>query len=133
MTVEDRLAWAYRVSALNLVLNLVIGVVIGMIVVFGVLGGMAGGMRGEVDVPGAVFFMAPVMLVIALVAIASLLLPIVVMIAIKKRTENWAIAAYVVLLYEIVTGGGFMILPIVTLVLLFDHETHEALMGRRKA
>lgn len=129
MTVNDRLAWAYRVSVFNLVLNLVLGGVIAVVVFAGFAGSIVGGISGEV--PGAVFFAAPIFLIIGLLVVASLLLPLVVMIAIKKRTENWAIAAYIVLLYEIVTGGGFMILPIATLVLLFDTETHDTLMGRR--
>jgi hypothetical protein len=132
MTIQDRLAWAYRVSVLNLVMNLVVGGIILSILIFGFAGGIAGGMRGGFDVPGVALFAIPVVLFIALLILASLLLPLVVMTAIKKKTENWAIAAYIVLLYEIVTGGGFLILPIVTLVFLFDQDTHEVLMGRKK-
>ncbi len=61
---------------------------------------------------------------LGLVATAvTILMPWVVLTALKKRKENWAIAAFVVLIIQIVGGGGlFSILPILSLVLLLNKE-----------
>ena len=63
-------------------------------------------------------------LLLGLVATAITIgLPWVVLTALKKRQENWAIAAFVVLIIQIVGGGGFFsILPILSLVLLLNKE-----------
>ena len=63
-------------------------------------------------------------LFLGLVATAvTILMPWVVLTALKKRKENWAIAAFVVLIIQIVGGGGlFSILPILSLVLLLNKE-----------
>ena len=50
-------------------------------------------------------------------------LPWMVMHAIVVRKENWAMAAYVSLIVQIVCGGGVLsLLPIISLVLLLDKE-----------
>ena len=50
-------------------------------------------------------------------------LPAIVYIALNKRKEKWAIAAFVSLVLQIVCGGGvFSLLPIITLILLVNEE-----------
>ena len=50
-------------------------------------------------------------------------LPWIVLNAIKVRKENWATAAFVSLIVQIVCGGGILsLLPIISLVLLLDKE-----------
>lgn len=50
-------------------------------------------------------------------------LPWIVLNAITVRKENWATAAFVSLIVQIVCGGGILsLLPIISLVLLLDKE-----------
>ncbi len=50
-------------------------------------------------------------------------LPWIVLNAINVRKENWATAAFVSLIVQIVAGGGILsLLPIISLVLLLDKD-----------
>ncbi|MEK7632661.1 MAG: hypothetical protein AAB473_02625 [Patescibacteria group bacterium] len=62
--------------------------------------------------------------VLFLIALAATIgLPWIVLNAIKVRKENWATAAFVSLIVQIVCGGGALsLLPIISLVLLLDKE-----------
>ncbi len=62
-------------------------------------------------------------LVILLFFSASLALPWIVLEALKRRRENWATAAFVSMILQIVLGGGLLsIFPIISLVLLLNKE-----------
>lgn len=55
-------------------------------------------------------------------------LPAVVYIALEKRKEKWAMAAFVSLVLQIVCGGGVLsLLPIITLVLLVNEDASKYL------
>lgn len=55
-------------------------------------------------------------------------LPAIVYIALNKRKEKWAIAAFVSLVLQIVCGAGILsLLPIITLVLLANDEASKYL------
>lgn len=72
--------------------------------------------------PPALFLMFCISAFIFALAV-SVGLPMIVLVALKKRKENWAIGAYVSLVVQIVAGGGlFSLLPIVSLVLLVNKE-----------
>ncbi len=79
-------------------------------------------MDGGAGLPPLPFLFIGVVLFVACFAII-LGLPAVVYIALNKRKEKWAMAAFVSLVLQIVCGGGVLsLLPIITLVLLVDKE-----------
>lgn len=62
-------------------------------------------------------------LLFLIAVVATVGLPWIVLNAIKVRKENWATAAFVSLIVQIVCGGGVLsLLPIISLVLLLDKE-----------
>jgi len=55
-------------------------------------------------------------------------LPAIVYIALNKRKEKWAMAAFVSLVLQIVCGAGVLsLLPVITLVLLVNDEASKYL------
>ncbi len=72
-------------------------------------------------------FIVPVILgsivLAALILVLTALLPAIVYISLKKRTESWATAAFVSLIIQLGIGGGiFSVIPLVSLILLLDKE-----------
>lgn len=60
---------------------------------------------------------------IAFLIILAIALPAIVLVALKKRQEQWGTAAIVSLIVQIVLGGGlFSLFPIVTLILILNKE-----------
>lgn len=80
---------------------------------------MAVSQPGEVPLP--VMFLGSILFLVAVAV--TIVLPWIVLNAIKVRKEGWATAAFVSLIVQIVCGGGaFSLFPIISLVLLLDKE-----------
>ena len=74
---------------------------------------------GEIPMPmiGTGIFLVIIAIII------TIGLPYIVLMALKKRQEQWATAAFVSLIVQSVCGGGLLsLLPIMTLILLLNKE-----------
>jgi hypothetical protein len=124
MTLQRRLSIARTLTIIQLVLSSVVFAIVlafGAFAVGSFLAGQLNGMAGEAPLP--MLFMGLMLLLVLLFALAVVALPWIVLMALKKRNEKWATAAFVSLIIQIVLAGGvFAIFPIVTLILLLDKE-----------
>lgn len=115
MTLAKRISIVRTLTILQIVIPsffLVIGALFFLFIAFGDAGA---------GIPLAALALGSVLFVIA--AAITVGLPWIVLNAIKVRKENWATAAFVSLIVQIVAGGGlFSLLPIISLVLLLDKE-----------
>lgn len=124
MTLQQRLSIARTLTIIQLVLSSVVFIIIfafGAFAVSSFLVSQLDGMSGAGFSPTILGAFA--LLLMLLFAVAVLALPWIVLMALKKRNEKWAKAAFVSLIVQIVMAGGiFAIFPIVTLILLLDKE-----------
>jgi len=115
MTLAKRLSIVRILSIIQIALPvffLVIGAMFGIFIVAADSGALP-------PLPIMVFVIALFSVVMAI----TIGLPWIVLHAMKVRKENWATAAFVSLIVQIVCGGGaFSLLPIISLVLLLDKE-----------
>lgn len=119
MTLEKRISIARTLTIVQLVLSLLVA-----IVMIAIVASVAFAMATDAGAPlAALLILGVVAVVSALVIALSIVLPWIVLNALKKRQEKWATAAFVSLIVQIVLGGGFFSLfPIVTLILLLNKE-----------
>lgn len=119
MTLATRISIARTLTIVQLVLSLAIAIVMTVIVV-----AVAFAMATDASAPfPALLILGVVAVMSAMIIVLSIVLPWIVLNALKKRQEKWATAAFVSLIVQIVIGGGFFSLfPIVTLILLLNKE-----------
>ena len=115
MTLAKRLSIVRTLSIVQIALPLFF-LVIGSLFAFFLM------MTSSNELPPVPFIALGVVLFIVATAV-TIILPWIVLNAIKVRKENWATAAFVSLIVQIVCGGGVLsLLPIISLVLLLDKE-----------
>jgi hypothetical protein len=118
MTLEKRIGIVRTLTLIQFVITCVLGAVF---FAFYFTIGIAALTESGSGAPAA--FFVGIGLVIALFFAASLVLPWVVLEALKRRKENWATAAFISMILQIVLGGGLLsIFPIISLVLLLNKE-----------
>lgn len=118
MTLEKRLGIVRTLTLIQFVITCLLGAIFFS---FYFTVGIAALSNGSTDSPAIV--LAGFGLVILLFFVASLALPWIVLEALRRRKEDWATAAFVSLILQIVLGGGLLSLfPIISLVLLLNKE-----------
>lgn len=127
MTLQQRLSIAQTLTIIQLVLSSVVFIAMGLFgafFVWSLLRGDLNGMAGDPALPLSPIIISVIAAVLALLfGLLIVALPWIVLTALKKRNEQWAKAAFVSLIVQIVMAGGiFAIFPIVTIILLLDKE-----------
>jgi hypothetical protein len=68
-------------------------------------------------------FVGILLVMVAAILAVGVVLPWIVLVALKRRNEQWATAAFVSLIVQIVLGGGLLsVFPIISLVLLLNKD-----------
>ena len=118
MTLAKRISIVRTLTLIQFVITCVLGAIFfAFYFTVGIAALNDGGVGSPAIVLGGFGFL------ILLFFIASLALPWIVLEALKRRKENWASAAFVSLILQIVLGGGLLSLfPIISLVLLLNKE-----------
>lgn len=119
MTLEKRLGYVRTLTKVQIGITVVFGAIAIMLcATVGVAMLTDSGASGAWLPIGGLF-----LLLIAAVFAVGIVLPWIVLNAMKKRNEQWATAAMVSLIIQVVCGGGLLsIFPLITLILLLNKE-----------
>jgi hypothetical protein len=118
MVLAKRISIVKTLTLIQLVLTCVLGAIF---FAFSFTVGIAAMSEGGVG--ASLIVLIGIGLGVLLIFLASLALPWVVLEALRRRKEQWATAAFISMLVQIVIGGGLLsIFPIISLVLLVNKE-----------
>ncbi|MFA6018058.1 MAG: hypothetical protein WCT28_03425 [Patescibacteria group bacterium] len=124
MTLAQRISIARTLTIIQIVLSAVFVIAASIVAIVFVTHGLSEAsawFRGMSNGVGVGIAMVAFVAIFALVLVTAL--PAIVLVALKKRKEQWGTAAVVSLIVQIVLGGGlFSLFPIVTLILLLNKE-----------
>jgi hypothetical protein len=119
MTLEKRLSYVRALTKIQIGLT----VACWMIVILLSIAVGVSVLREEAVVDAWIPFLGIAGVILTFVFVVGVALPWIVLKALQKRNESWAIAAMVSLIVQVVCGGGLLsIFPLVTLILLLNKE-----------